>query len=378
MTSTLLADVELTDDLLALVAERAEGSDRTGHLDAEVVAGLRASGINRLFLPTELGGLSASPRRSVELVERIAAADGSTAWAAAIGFGTNLFAGYLDRAGAAEVFADPDASNASMFAPLGAVAPGPGGELRLSGRWPFTSNSEQAAWFGLGTLVDGEPAPRLVFAPADAVTVHDTWDVAGMRATGSHDVSLTDFPVDRRRSCSFADRPWADGALWRLPLFTALGPPLAAVALGIARGALDEVNRQALARRQQMRGSLLDDLVGMGDLGAADALLRGARAGLLDAVDECWARALAGEVVPRALQARTFLAVQHGTDVAVEVAGTAHRLGGGAGAYRSSPLLRAVRDLETARQHAMFNRGLRPHLARTLAGTEEAHPPFVL
>ena len=31
-----------------------------------------------------------------------------------------------------------------------------------------------------------------------------------------------------------------------------------------------------------------------------------------------------------------------------------------------------------ARQHAMFNHGLRPHLARTLAGTDEAHPPFVI
>jgi hypothetical protein len=26
----------------------------------------------------------------------------------------------------------------------------------------------------------------------------------------------------------------------------------------------------------------------------------------------------------------------------------------------------------------MFCHGLRPHLARTLAGTDEAHPPFVL
>ena len=150
------------------------------------------------------------------------------------------------------------------------------------------------------------------------------------------------------------------------------------MSLGIARGALDEVNRQAIDRRAQMRGSLLDDPVGMADLGAADALLRGARAGLLAIADECWARAEAGEPVDRALQARAFLAAQHCTDVAVDVCATAHRLGGGAAAYRTSPLLRALRDVETARQHAMFNRGLRPHLARTLAGTDEAHPPFVV
>lgn len=376
--TTLLRDVELTDDLLALIAERAADADRAGAIDPEVVAGLRASGLYRLFRPTELGGLSASPRRSVELVERIAAADGSVAWTSAIGFGSNLFAGYVDRNGAAEVFADPDASNASMFAPMAGAVPDADGTLRISGRWPFVSGCQQAAWVGLGALFDGDLAPRLVFVPRATVTVHDTWDVAGMRATGSHDVSVDDHPVDLRRTCCFTDRPWAEGPLWRLPLFTVLGPPLAAVALGIARGALDEVNRQAMARRQQMRGSLLDDLVGMADLGAADALLRGARAGLLDALDTCWSLATEGVPIDRPLQARTFLAVQHCTDVAVEVAGTAHRLGGGAGAYRGSPLLRAVRDLETLRQHAMFNRGLRPHLARVVAGVDEMHPPFVI
>jgi len=378
MGTTFVDELELTSKVVTLVADRATASDRSGHLDPDVVTALRATGINRLLLPVELGGLAAPPRRCVELIERIAMADGSTAWAAAIGFGTNLFAGYVDRDGAEEVFADPDQSNAAMFAPTAAVTPAADGSLRLTGRWPFTSNCEQAAWLGLAAVFPDEPAPRLVFAPRDAVTIHPTWDVTGLRATASNDTSLTDFAVDRRHTCSFGDRPWADGPLWRLPLFVALAPPLAAVGLGVARGALDAINGHALARAAQTRGSLLDDHLGMGDLGAADALLRGARAGLLDALDTCWTRAEAGDPIDRRLQAQAFLASQHCLDVAVEVAGTCHRLGGGAAAYRSSPLLRAVRDLETARQHAMFNRGLRPHLARVIAGCDEAHPPFVV
>jgi alkylation response protein AidB-like acyl-CoA dehydrogenase len=378
MTTTLHLDVELTTDIVALIADRAAAADRSGHLDPEVVAALAAAGINRLLLPAELGGYAVSPRRTVEIVEQLATADGSTAWAAAIGFGTNHFAGYLPPGGAAEVFADPDQSNASMFAPMTEATEAADGTLRLTGRWPFTSNCEQAAWLGLAAGFPGEPTPRLVFVPRSDVTIHPTWDVAGLRATASNDTSVADIEVHRHRTCSFADQAWPEGPLWRLPLFVVLAPPLAAVSLGVARGALDEVNRQAINRRAQMRGSLLDDLVGMGDLGAADVQLRGARAGLLAVADECWARAEAGEPVDRALQARAFLAAQHCTDVAVEVCATAHRLGGGAAAYRTSPLLRALRDVETARQHAMFNRGLRPHLARTLAGTDEAHPPFVI
>jgi alkylation response protein AidB-like acyl-CoA dehydrogenase len=378
MTTTVAVDVELTGDVLALVADRAVASDESGHLDPQAVAALAAAGINRLALPVELGGFAASPRRTVEVVEQLAAVDGSTAWAAAIGFGTSVFAGYLPPDGAAEVFADPDHSNAAMFAPMAEVTRAPDGTLRLTGRWPFTSNCEHAAWIGLGARFPGEPGPRLVFAPRAEVTIHQTWDVVGLRATASNDTSVTDLQVHRQHTCSFADRPWPEGTLWRLPLFVALAPSLAAVSLGVARGALDEVNRQAISRRAQMRGTLLDDHIGMGDLAAADALLRGARAGLLEVLDLCWDLAHAGEPVDRALQARAFLAAQHCSDVAVETCATAHRLGGGAAAYRTSPLLRALRDVETARQHAMFNRGLRPHLARTLAGTDEAHPPFVV
>jgi alkylation response protein AidB-like acyl-CoA dehydrogenase len=378
MTTTLTVDVELTADLLALIASRAAAADESGHLDPEVVAALAATGINRLLLPAELGGFAVSPMRTVELVEQLAAADGSTAWAAAIGFGTNHFAGYLPPDGAAEVFADPDQSNAAMFAPLAEAAKIPDGTLRLSGRWPFTSNCEQAAWLGLGARFPEEPAPRLVFVPRSQVTIHPTWDVTGMRATASNDTSVADVEIHYRHTCSFTDRPWPEGTLWRLPLFVVLAPPLAAVPLGVARAALDEVNRQAANRRAQMRGSLLDDAVGMADLGRADTHLRAARAGLLTVLDECWSRAESGEPVDRALQARAFLAAQHCSDVAVDVCAITHRLGGGAAAYRASPLLRALCDVETARQHMMFSHGLRPNLARILAGTDEAYPPFVV
>jgi alkylation response protein AidB-like acyl-CoA dehydrogenase len=378
MTTTLARDVELTDDILALITDRAMAADESGHLDEEVVAVLASTGINRLLLPMELGGYAMPPRRAVEIVEKLATADGSTAWAAAIGFGTNHFAGYLPYDGAAEVFADPDRGNAAVFAATTQVIQTDDGTLRLTGRWPFTSNCEQAAWVGLAARFPDEFAPRLVFVPRSDVTIHPTWDVVGLRATASNDTSVSDVEVRRMHTCSFTDRPWPEEPLWRLPLFVVLAPTLAAVSLGVARGAVDELNRQAITRRIQLRGSLLDDPVGMGDLAASEALLLGARAGLLAIADECWARAEANDPVERPLQARAFLAAQHCADVAVEVCATAHRLGGGAAAYRTSQLLRALRDVQTVRQHAMFSHGLRPHLARTIAGTDEALPPFVI
>jgi indole-3-acetate monooxygenase len=381
-TSTTERAVDVTG-VVDLVRDRAAAAERAGRLDDDVVAAIGSTGLNRLLLPAELGGFEASPRACVEAIEPIATADGSTGWASAIGFGSNLFAGYIEHDAAREVFADPDASNAGMFGPLGnAVADGDG-PLRLTGRWPFTSNCLHASWIGLGAFFhdgpDGpDPVPRLVFVPRHAVEVHDTWDVNGMRATGSHTTSVDGVVVDRAHSCAFIDSSWADGPLWRLPLFMVLTPCLAGVFLGVARGALDEISRQARDGRAAMRGALVDEPLDMADLGLADARLRAARAGLLAVLDEAWELAVGGTPVDRVLQGRAHLASLHVVDVAVEVTSVAHRLGGGAAAYHDSHLLRALRDLQTARQHMLFAHGLAARVGPTAAGIDVVVPPFVV
>ena len=369
--------------VVGLVRERADASERAARVDADVISALRATGLNRLLIPEVLGGYQASPRQCVEAIESIAVADGSTGWVAAIGLGSNLFAGYVDPVAAAEIFADIDASNAGMFAPLGNAVIGDGGELRLTGTWPFTSNCLHASWIGVGAFFhdrpDGamDPVPRLVFVPRSAMQVRETWDVAGMRATGSHHTSVDGVVVDRAHSHAFGEPSWAEGPLWRLPLFTALLPCLAGVFLGIARGALDEIGRQAQQGGARMRAALIDEPVDMADLATADTRLRAARAGLLEVLDEAWALAEDGIHIDRRIQARTLLATLHSADVAVEVASTAHRLGGGRAAYNDSLLLRALRDVQTARQHMLFARGLTARLGPTAVGFDIVVPPFI-
>ena len=370
--------------VIDLVRERADASERAGRLDDDVVASIRATGINRLLIPAALGGFEASPRESVEAIEPIAAADGSTGWATAIGFGSNLFAGYVERDAAAEIFADVDSPNASMFAPLGNAVADTEGRLRLTGRWPFTSNCLHASWIGVGAFfhdADGgamDPVPRVVFVPRSAIEVHDTWDVTGMRATGSHHTSVDGVVVDRAYSNAFGEPSWANGPLWRLPMFVALAPCLSGVFLGIARGALDEIGRQAREGRAAMRAALVDDPLDMADLATADIRLRAARAGLLELLDEAWSLAVDGIQVDRILQARVHLANLHVVDVSVEATSTAHRLGGGPAAYNNSRLLRALRDVQTARQHTLFAHGLTARLAPSVVGIDVVVPPFVV
>jgi len=366
------------DDALTVVATEAGSHDR--HLSEEVVEALRRTGLNRMLLPVELGGLDAPVLDVVSIGERIGAVDGSTAWNAIIGAGSNLFGGYLPAAGARHVFADPDQTSATMLAPAGTLTPGADGVV-LSGRWPFASNCRHARWIGLGaTAADGDAeAPvQIVFVETSALTIEDTWRSSGLRATGSHHVVARDLVIDPDRSCPFGGPPWADGQLWRRPILTVYLPLLVSAPLGIARGALDAIAEQARVGRTARRGEVRDDPIALAELATADAQLRAARAGLREAVGEADDQVARGEPVIRQVQARVCLAAQVACDVAVAVTSVAHQLGGGAAAYEGSGLLRALDDVHAVRQHLLVAPTHRSELAKALVGLDVRYPPFVV
>jgi alkylation response protein AidB-like acyl-CoA dehydrogenase len=369
------------DRILDVIHAAAAEIERSRRLPDAVVTALRNTGINRLLIPAALGGVEAPITDVMDVMERIAAVDGSAGWCAAIGAGSNVFAGYMPETGASTVFADPDQGSATMFAPVGRVV-SDHGRAMLSGRWPFTSNCLHSSWIGLGALfqeADGiDPVPRIVFVPAADLTIEDSWDVVGLRGTGSHHVAAAEVPVYPDRYARFADRPWPDGTLWRLPIYTTLMPLLAAVALGIAQGAVHEVSRQAREGRTARRGQLADAPVSMAELAIADTRLHAARVGLRDAVGEAHTRAERGEPISRQLQARICLAGMHACDTSVEVTSTAHLLGGGAAAFRGSRLLRALSDVQTARQHLLFSHHHLSELGKLVAGLDAAYPPYVI
>jgi indole-3-acetate monooxygenase len=380
LTTDLMAVHRAVDAALPVVDEHRDEAGRTRRLPDAVVTALRHTGINRLLLPAALGGLEAPVTDLMDVVERVSAVDGSTGWCAVIGTGSNVFSGYLPESGAREVFADPDQGSASVFAPIGRLEPSPAG-MRLSGRWPFVSNVLHSRWTCLGATLqrDGvvDPTVRLAFVPVAGLTIEDTWDVAGMRATGSHHVNCDDLEVAPEHVCTFSDDPWPEGTLWRLPVFAVLLPALAAVPLGIARGALDRIATSIREGRDARRGPLADDPLAIADFAAADSRLRGARAALREAVSAAHEAAARGVPLGRPLLARIYLSHLQAAETAVEVTSVAHRLGGGAAAYEGSPLLRALCDVEAARQHLQFAHKHRMTLGKILAGVDVAYPPYI-
>lgn len=175
-------------DILAANAEKTELRDRP---TAESLAAAREAGAFRLAVSgataTEVAGLLTTLGRGCA----------STAWIAGTCLASKTLAtlAYSETV-LAELFADPDALFCGSGVPGGTGVRGPDG-VRLNGRWPNASGCEDAAWGGFGAIVDG--VFSLVQVPMADLTIDRTWQMAGMRGTGSHTVVADDVLVPAER-----------------------------------------------------------------------------------------------------------------------------------------------------------------------------------
>jgi indole-3-acetate monooxygenase len=324
-----------------------------------------------MLAPAAAGGLEASPVALIEAVETIARGDGAAGWLVAVCATSGLLTAYLPPERAGDLFADPRAIAGGVFAPRGRGVPVDRG-LEVTGRWPFASGCEHCTWLLGGVMVEGEPTPRLAVAPRSAVTIHDTWNVAGLRATGSHDIEMDRVLVAHGHSASvYADAPTAPGPLYAFPLFGLLAIAIAAAGLGIARGALFDLVSLAGgkvpaggARPLAARGTV------QADVAAAEGALRGARAGLHAAVREAWEAAQASGTVTVEHRTALRVAATHAAVTSADVAAHALRLAGASAIYDGAALQRRWRDAVVASQHMLVAPPTLELTGRLLLGLE--------
>jgi len=359
--------VGLDDAVQALVPEirvAADRVERDRRVPAELVAAIARAGIFRLCVPRTLGGLEVDPATMVRALEALAAADGATGWSAMIGATSGVASAYLPDAAAREIYADPETITGGAFAAFGKAIVVDGG-YRVTGRWPFASGCEHCTWLMGGAvpidhgtprlLPNGMPDARLMLLPAREFRIIDTWTVAGLRGTGSHDIAVDDAFVPAGRSVSLVtDAPRATGALYAFPVFGLLALGICAVALGIARAAIDELVRLALAKTPTgSRRRLADRPVLQVEVAEAEAILGGARALVFDAIDAAWTMASTAGAIDLRQRARLRLAATHATRSAARTVDLMYHAGGGTAVYATSPLQRHFRDVHVATQHVM-------------------------
>lgn len=350
------------EDLAPLARAGAGEADRLAKLTRPVSAALAQHGLFRLWIPRRYGGFELSLPQALRVYEAAARVDGSVGWAVMIGSGGGLFAAYLGVEAAQAVYAGTGAVIAGSGAPDGRAERVDGG-YRASGRWRYASGADYATAFTANCLVteggsqvhaaDGSPLIRAMVFDVSQVRVLPAWDTMGMRGTGSDDFEVRDVFVPAERTFSvFMDEPREPGTLYRLPFGVLTELPVASVALGIARHALEAF--ESLARRKRSHvsiGVLADDPVARTRFAEGRAGWHSAKAGLWLLAEHAWQAASGGGV----LSARQRAEITAGCALAVERlrsdVGQLIAVCGMTGIRMEDDLARAWRDLQTVAAH---------------------------
>jgi len=377
-------------ELLDGFRSRAGDLDRDNAYFADDLAELRDIGYLAAAVPVERGGwglslaeLAASQRRLARYAPATALAVTMHSYWIGIAvemarFGDESLSWVLDDAVAGRVFAAGHAESGNDIPVLLSTckAERVDGGYVLTGRKQFGSNGPAWAWLGAHALDAEAPGgPHVVHAFVDrnspGVTVVETWDTLGMRATQSHDTILDGVFVPDERIGRVV--PAGDGsdpfmvamAIWPLAL-------IAAVYLGIADRAL-ELAVDGARRKTSMaidRGAYAYHPMVQHQVAEMYLELEAAGATLDRFVDDWVAGADHGDAwVPKvyAMKWRAVEAAKRVVDIALDVAG-------GAGMFKASELERLYRDVRCGGFHPGNDALTHEVVGKALLGTLGEQP----
>jgi alkylation response protein AidB-like acyl-CoA dehydrogenase len=382
--------VALAERLAEDLGSRAAAHDRDGTYPHDSIRALRDAGYLVAPVPVHLGGLGVSSVHDLVVASgRLARGDASVAigvnmhliavMALARRLSVALAAGKIRRAGAfaeslrtivreRSVIAAAQSETGQDLTRPATRAERTAGGWRIDGHKVFCTMSPAATTLLTAvSFVDDDGVERYGFVqvPADSpgVAVNGDWDALGMRASGSHSITLSgvEMPADAVRggfptgeTVPYLDRNMTSG------LFHA------SASLGIAEAAFARVAVPERVRDDARAQMLVAESAI--DLAAARGIL--ARAAAL--VDAHYAAHPAEEatddevvaVFSEGQAAKAFV-----VDAATRVVDRALALSGGAGYLNGSPLARAYRDVRAgAFMHPLGANRVYGFLARTALG----------
>jgi alkylation response protein AidB-like acyl-CoA dehydrogenase len=358
------------EDLLAaaralgpMIREQRDVSERERQLPTAVVDAIVEARLPEMYVPRQIGGLEVDPITYSEVVQEVSRHDGATGWCLMVWATLGMLGAYVPEATAREIFrgARPTLV-AGTINPSGKALAVPGG-YQVTGRWPFGSGIGRSNWVVGNCIVwDGDqrrlgannaPEQRFVLVPASECEILDTWDVGGLRGTGSNDYTITDvFVPEDRTLIAFNAPPLQPGPLYACPFITTFAAGVAAPALGIARGAIDAFFELANTKTPTGSANLLRERsAAQADLARAEGLLGSARAYLYETISAVWDTLLAGREVTMTQRAMVRIAGSHAAVSAAQAVDLLYNAGGGSSLYTRCPLERAFRDVHAVTQH---------------------------
>jgi alkylation response protein AidB-like acyl-CoA dehydrogenase len=326
---------------------------------------------------------------TLRVIEEIARADGSAGWCVAMGINTFRQSAQFAPEVRRKIFhSDPIGISAGSANPRGRAVAVPGG-YRVTGHWFFASGCmHSSVLHGACKVFDGDQ-PRLrangdqeirmcYVCPKSGARIIDTWDVTGLRGTGSHDIEVEDLFVPEEHTFSALDlRARVTGPMNRMHGFDLAGCGFCCVGLGVARAALDTFAELAQVKTPRSFSGLLRDRAPVQlRVGEAEAVLRSGRAYLFDVVEEMWQTVLAKEAVTERQRSDLRMAMTHAAQSAAKATHMVCEAAGTTSIFMKSPLERYARDAEVVTRHNQLQIANYEAVGRTVLGLESNSPLF--
>lgn len=364
-----------------LIADRAGAAERNRRPDDDVWAALRRSGYFYIYVPRRFGGLEFDPDTYISATLPIAEACPSTGWTACFAAEHNWFVAQLPLETQAEVWG----KTPYIIAPSAAFPPGKAervdGGFRLTGRWKWGTVVMNADWIMVQALEaqgDGPPIPRMMLLPATDAKVIDTWQMAGMAATGSNDIEIDalfvpeayQFAVAPVRSGRGLGREIYGPGLYGSPMLPNLCITASIPALGAARQAIILLKeRLGFHVKKGSAGSGADKPAAQMRLARADLLARSAERTIRAAAREAHAIGDIDEPEQTTERIRLRAEIAVAVQQCVEAVRTCCEAAGSSIHALDNPMQRLLRDVQVMQSHVVYDLDLATELhGRALVG----------
>ncbi|MDN5892803.1 MAG: hydroxylase [Nocardioides sp.] len=387
----------MTNPVMDVIEERAEeiaalgpANEKLGKLEDRTVEILKESGVIRMFQPAKYGGAEAHPVEFAEAVMRLSSLDGSTGWVAGIVGVHPWEMAMCDPRVQEEVWGENhDTWVASPYAPMGVIRPVDGGYI-FNGRWQFSSGTDHCDWIFLGAFLgddDGKammpPQNYHVILPrSDYEIVEDSWDVVGLRGTGSKDIIVKDAFIPDYRAVKFSRfldssqqrESGMTASGYHIPYTTAFPLGITSAVIGIAEGALASALAYQSTRVQITGTQVKADPYVLTAISEAAEEIRASRVTMLDNVQRFYDKAEKGEEVTFADRAQSRRTQVASAWRAVRAMDEIVARSGGNGMRMDNPIQRFWRDAHMGLGHAIHVPGSVMH-ASALTDLGVTPPP---
>lgn len=366
----------MSNPVLEAIEERAEeiaataaSSEELGRLDDRAAKVLRDTGVIKMLQPSRYGGAESHPAEFAEAVMQTARHDGSTGWVAGIVGVHPWEMAMADPRVQEEIWGeDVDTWIASPYAPMGVLRPVDGGYI-FNGHWQFSSGTDHCDWIFLGAFLgddEGKPLQppvsyHVILPRSDYRIVEDSWDVVGLRGTGSKDIIVEDAFIPDYRVIPFADmmngsapkKAGLTNPTYHVPFSTAFPLGITSAVIGIAEGALAHHMAYQRTRVQITGTKIKDDPYVLYALSEAAAEINASRVAMLDNVSRIYDKVEAGQEISfgeRAVSRRTQVSAAWR---AVRAMDEVVARSGGNGLRMDNPIQRFWRDGHMGMVHAI-------------------------